>query len=139
MIQRSNVRRWVLMNGQMQVRIYQGGESRLGLLRLWEVDKWKQYQKQRTFPSTDTINVTARAMRLERSKQYNQQYGQNNAVRAIKAIQSTIRPEQCDQSNMTSDTIRTNPGMVTVTLPVALMQRPETCLMFRKLMKEDKK
>ena len=33
------------MNGQMQVRIYQGGESRLDPFGLWEADKWKRYQK----------------------------------------------------------------------------------------------
>ena len=39
---------------------------------------------------------------------YDQQYGQS------------------DQSDMTSDTIRTTPGMVTVTLLIALRRRPET-------------
>ena len=39
---------------------------------------------------------------------YNQRYGQS------------------DQSDMTSDTIRTIPGVVTVTLLVALRRRPET-------------
>ena len=72
-----------------------------------------------------TIDQT-RAMRSEQSKRYDQRYGQSNAVRAIKAIQSTIRPQQCNQSDMTSNTIRTNPGVVTVTLLVALRRRPET-------------
>ena len=40
--------------------------------------------------------------------EYDQQYGQSN------------------QSDMTSDTIRTTPGMVTVTSLVAFRQRPET-------------
>ena len=47
------------------------------------------------------------------------------AIKAIKAMRSTIQPKQYNQSNMASDTIRTNP-VVTVTLPVALTQRPET-------------
>ena len=72
-----------------------------------------------------TIDQT-RAMWSEWSKQYKQRYGQSNAVRAIKAIWLTIRLERCDQSDITSDTIRTNPGVVTVTLLVALRQRPET-------------
>ena len=66
------------------------------------------------------------------SEQKNQSDTTSNTVRAIKAIkaiQSTIRPERCNQSNqsnMTSDTIRTNPGVVTITLPVALTRRLET-------------
>ena len=47
----------------------------------------------------------------------NQQYGQSNA---IKTVQSTIRPEQCNQSNQSN----MNPRVVT--LLVALMQKPET-------------
>ena len=58
----------------------------------------EQYQKKRIHPSTNIIKV----------------------------IQLTIRPEQYNQSNMTSNTIRTNPGVVTVTSSVALMRRPET-------------
>ena len=56
-------------------------------------------------------------------------------IKAIKAMRTTIRPERYDQSNMVSDTIRTNPGMVT--LSIALTQRPETrakSLMLRRLM-----
>ena len=82
-----------------------------------------------------TIDQT-RAMRSERSKRYNQQYGQSDAIRAIKAIRSTIRPEQCDQSNITSNTIRTNPGMVMVISSKALTQRPQNqveSLMFKRL------
>ena len=45
-------------------------------------------------------------------------------IKAIKAMQSTIRPERYDPSDMVSNTIRTNPGVVT--LSVALTQRPKT-------------
>ena len=65
---------------------------------------------------------------------YDQRYGQSDAVRAIKAIQSTIRPvirserskrlEEYNQSDMVRDTIRTNPGVVT--LSVAFRRRPQT-------------
>ena len=61
--------------------------------------------------------------RARKSNRYNQWYSQSNAVRAIKAIWSTIRPEQCDQSDMTSNTIRTNPGVVTIILPITPTQR----------------
>ena len=51
------------------------------------------------------------------------------AIKAIKAIQSTIRPEQYDQqygqsnhSNKVCNTIKTNPGVVT--LSVALTRDP---------------
>ena len=63
MIQWSNVRKSVLMNGQIQVRIYQSGKSPFGLLGLWGADKWKQYQKQRTLSSTNTIRPNASASR----------------------------------------------------------------------------
>ena len=43
------------------------------------------------------------------SKHKNQSNTISNTVRAIKAIQSMIRPEQYNQSNMVSDMIRTNP------------------------------
>ena len=46
------------------------------------------------------------------------------AIKAIKAMRSTIQLKQYDQSNIVSDTIRTNLGVVT--LSVALTQRPET-------------
>ena len=45
-------------------------------------------------------------------------------IKAIKAMQSTIRPERYNQSDMVSNTIRTNPGVVTSL--VALRRRPET-------------
>ena len=61
------------------------------------------------------------------SKHENQSDTTSNTVRAIKAIeemQSTILPERYNQSNMVSNTIRTNPGVVISS--VALTQRPET-------------
>ena len=51
-------------------------------------------------------------------------YNQSNV---IKAIQSSLWPEQfgqSDESNIVSDMFRINPGVVT--LSVALMQRPKT-------------
>ena len=45
-------------------------------------------------------------------------------VRTIPKAENTSEYE--NQSDMTSNTIKTNPGVVTVTLPVALTQRPET-------------
>ena len=56
------------------------------------------------------------------------------AIKAFKAMQSTIRPERYNQSNMVSNTIKTNPGVVK--LSVALTQRPKTrakSLMLRRL------
>ena len=53
----------------------------------------------------DTIINMARAIQFTK---YNQQYGQNN------------------QSNIISNTIRTNSGIITVILLVALTQRVET-------------
>ena len=46
------------------------------------------------------------------------------AIKAIKAMRSVIRPEQYNQSDMVSNTMRTNPGVVT--LSVTLTQRPKT-------------
>ena len=53
-------------------------------------------------------------------------------VRTIPKAENTSKHKdnqrygQSDQSDMTSDTIRTTSEVVTVTLPVALMQRPKT-------------
>ena len=61
------------------------------------------------------------------SEHKNQSDMTSNTVRAIKAIkvmQLMIRPERYDQRNMVSDTIKTNPGVVTSS--VALTRRPET-------------
>ena len=52
---------------------------------------------------SDTINDMARAMQ---SKQYNQRYGQSNAIKAI-----------------WRDTIKTNPGVVMVISPITPTQR----------------
>ena len=61
------------------------------------------------YDQSNAINNTARAISsTTQSKQYDQQYSQSN------------------QSDMTGNTIRTNPRLVTVTLLVALMQKPET-------------
>ena len=54
------------------------------------------------------ISNTVRAIRAIRLKQYNHQYGQNN------------------QSNIISNIIRTIPKVVTVTLSVIFMHKPET-------------
>ena len=57
------------------------------------------------------------------------------AINAIKAMQTMIQPERYDQSDMASDTIKTNPGVVTSS--VTLTQRPETrakSLMLSRLM-----
>ena len=53
-------------------------------------------------------------------------------VRTIPKVENTSEHEddqqysQSDQSNMNSNLIRTTLGMVMVTLPVALTQKPET-------------
>ena len=43
-----------------------------------------------------------------------------------RVIRSKRYDQRDDQSNMTSDTIRTNPGVVTVTLSVTSMRRSKT-------------
>ena len=100
----------------MQVRIHQGGELRLGPLGLQRADSENDTKSREHFQA-------------QKSKRYNQRYGQSNqsnqsnaindmtndtvraikAIKAIKAMQSTIRPERYDQSDMVSDTIRMNP------------------------------
>ena len=50
-------------------------------------------------------------------------------VRTISKAENTFEHEdnqRYGQSNMTSDMIRTTPGVITITLPVALTQKPET-------------
>ena len=77
----------------------------------------------RTIPKAENIS--------EHENQSNQSDAINNttsdtvrAIKAIKATQSTIRPERYEQSDMVSDTIRMNPGVVTSL--VALRRKSET-------------
>ena len=89
MIQRSNVRRWVLMNGQMQVRIHQGGELRLRPLGLRGADSENDTESREHFQ-------TQRSKQSKRcDQQYDQHYGQSDQNNQIDAINDT-----------TSDTVR---------------------------------
>ena len=109
--------------------IHQSGEFRLGPLAVWGADSENDTKSKKHF-------------RTRKSKRYDQQYGQSDqsnqsdainnttsdtvkAIKAIKAMQSTIRPKRCNQCNMTSDTIKTNPEVITGISLVALRRRPE--------------
>ena len=89
--------------------IYQGGELRLIPLGF-------QGEIMQTIDQTKAIQL----------KQYDQSNTISDTVRAIKAMRTTIWPEQNDQSDMISNMIRTKPGVVIVTSLVAPTRRPET-------------
>ena len=108
--------------------IYQGGQLRLEPLGLW--GEIIQTIRSEQYNQSDAINNTVRVIQSkqcnqmiwsEQSKQCNQQYGRSNTIKTIQlAIQSERLKRygqqygQNNQSNIVSNTIKINPGVVTL-------------------------